>query len=196
MAPLVFLENIWYNAEHKWPESKFVAQTTLSPVEAAQVFTNTFLDEGDAVVLNKLLTDRKELNRGEFLTYRSAFSYTTGGLKETVLFVVYAQGGAVKLVELWDYAHAMPPRVIEEKEARAAFDKGALVIAVDFEYERKITAYAWKMPTKLKIMFRTEGVPKTLPTVADDIALLGEESRETRERIERARRAILNSELW
>ena len=196
MAPLVFLENIWYNPEHKWPESKFVAQTTLTPVEAAQVFNHTFLEEGEAVVVNQLLTDRKELNRGEFLTYRAAFVYATGALDETVLFVVYAQGGAVKLVELWDYAHAKPPRVIEEKEARAAFDKGALVIAVDFEYERKITAYAWKMPVKLKKMFSTEGVPKKLPTVADDIALLGEESRETRQRIERARQATLNASLW
>ena len=196
MAPLVFLENIWYNPEHKWPESKFVAQTTLAPVEAAQVFNNTFLEEGDATVVNQLLTDRKELNSGEFLTYRAAFVYTTGGLKETVLFVVYAQGGAVKLVELWDYANGKPPRVIEEKEARAAFDNGALVIAVDFEYERKITAYAWKMPTRLKKMFSTEGVPKKLPTVEDDIALLCEESRETRERIERARQATLNASLW
>ena len=173
-----------------------MAQTTLTPVEAAQVFNNTFLDEGEATVVNQLLTDRKELNRGEFLTYRAAFVYTTGGLNETVLFVVYAQGGAVKLVELWDYAHALPPRVIEEKEARAAFDKGALVIAVDFEYERKITAYAWKMPTKLKRMFDISGVPKELPTMADDIALLGEESRETRERIKRARLATLNPALW
>jgi len=181
MAPLVFLENIWYNPEHKWPESKFVAQTTLAPVEAAQVFNHTFLEEGDAVVVNQLLNDRKELN---------------GALDATVLFVVYAQGGAVKLVELWDYAHAKPPRVIEEKEARAAFDKGALVIAVDFEYERKITAYAWEMPTKLQKTFSTEGLPKKLPTVADDIALLGAESRETRQRIERARAATLNPSLW
>lgn len=196
MAPLVFLENIWYNAEHKWPESRFVAQTTLSPVEAAHVFNNTFLAENEAVMANGLLSNRKELHKGEFLTYRAAFVYTTGGLDETILFVVVAQGGAVKLVELWDFAHGKPPRVIEEKEARAAFDKGALVIAVDFEYERKIVAHAWKMPTKLTLMLATCGVPKKLPTMAEDVAALGDESRETRERIERARKATLNASLW
>ena len=61
MAPLVFLENIWYNPEHKWPESKFLAQTTLGPVEAAQVFNNTFLEEGEAVVVNQLALQHQEL---------------------------------------------------------------------------------------------------------------------------------------
>ena len=201
---LVWLEDLWdtRNAsdEHKWPESRLVAQTTLDPVQAACAFATCFLDEPQAALAQDLVLARKEKHRGEFLTFRAEFVHVASMIDARVLLLIIGQGGQVKSVELC--APGETPRVLTEKEAQGAFAGGTLAIAIDFESARTVRAYAWTL-APLRLMgsiaprdFPPEDPKEATGPLADAVIHVWKGNAETRKRIERAHARLLKTGLW
>ena len=201
---LVWLEDLWdarnATGEHKWPESRLVAQTTLDPVQAACAFAACFLDEAQAALAQDLVLARKEKHRGDFLTFRAEFVHVASMIDARVLLLIIGQGGQVKSVELC--APGETPRVLTEKEAQEAFASGALAIAIDFESARTIRAYAWALsPLRLVASVAGRDVLPEAPQeatgpLADAAVNVCKGNAETRKRIERARARMRTTGLW
>lgn len=172
---LVWLEHLWLRegGGEQYPESKLVAQTTLGPVEAACVFAETILPEAEARLVQPLIMQRKEHNK--FLTFREEFLHVACRLKDPLLLLIVGQGGLVKSVQLCKPGEK--PRAINQDEAREEF-RHTLAVAIDYEAARTVTAYYWSW--QLNALAPTEQPPQS----------------ETGERIERARKRLLTSDLW
>ena len=198
-CPLVWMEHLWLRAgrEDQWPDSKLVAQTTLSPSEAACMFAETVLPEAEARLVRELVMTRKEKHKGEFLTFRAEFLLVASVLQASLLLLVIGQGGLVKSVQLCTPGEK--PRAVQQEEAQNAFDAGTMAVAVDFEAARTVTAYCWPKHWKtLALIADLDSSPKALATVplADAVVNVWGGSDETRRRIERAKQATLNCGLW
>ena len=198
-CPLVWMEHLWLRAgrEDQWPDSKLVAQTTLSPSEAACMFAETVLPEAEARLVRELVMTRKEKHKGEFLTFRAEFLLVASVLQASLLLLVIGQGGLVKSVQLCTPGEK--PRAVQQEEAQNAFDAGTMAVAVDFEAARTVTAYCWPKHWKtLALLADLDSSPKALATVplADAVVNVWGGSDETRRRIERAKQATLNCGLW
>ena len=198
-CPLVWMEHLWLRAgrEDQWPDSKLVAQTTLSPSEAACMFAETILPEAEARLVHELVMTRKGKHKGEFLTFRAEFLFVASVLQASLLLLVVGQGGLVKSVQLCTPGEK--PRSVQQEEAQNAFDAGTMAVAIDFEAARTVTAYCWPKYWKtLALIADLDSSPKALATVplADAGVNVWGGSDETRRRIERAKQATLNCGLW
>tara|TARA_B110000977_G_scaffold153072_1_gene194461 strand:- start:891 stop:1613 length:723 start_codon:yes stop_codon:yes gene_type:complete len=203
MAPVVWLENVWIRsgADNRWPESKLVAQTTLGPAEAACAFAAAFLLEPDAHLVQDVVMQRKGERKGQFLTFRAEFLRVAAMLDACLLLLVVGQGGVVRSVELCE--SGAQARVVDEAGAQGALDAGALVVAIDFESSRTVKAYSWNgCWAPLKLLANPEAPHSHLPTPPPAPAALSVAAEacgvreQTADRIARAKRATLNSELW
>ena len=204
-CPLVWMEHLWLQAgrEDQWPDSKLVAQTTLSPSEAACMFAETILPEAEARLVQELLMKRKEKHKGEFLTFRVEFLFVASVLQASLLLLVVGQGGLVKSVQLCTPGEK--PRAVQQEEAQHAFDAGTVAVAIDFEATRTVTAYCWPKYWKTFALMGSIAdldfppkVPTALATgpLADAVVKAWGGNDETRRRIERAKQAILKHGLW
>ena len=202
---LVWLENAWLQEgrDDQWPEDRLVAQTTLGPAEAACAFAAAFLSEGEAELVHDRVMRRKQKRTGEFLTFRAEFLHVASMLREPLLLLVVGQGGVVRSVELCAPGEA--PRVVNQDEAREAFDS-TLAVVIDFESTRTVAAYTWSTCWKTLTLREGVAVAPTAsteqPTGNGPTPLAGAEmapwsgGEETKRRIERAKRALRDRTLW